>query len=105
MHVCTFMLYKHIMKHTHTHTHKERCTERERLRERSREREVDKANLEKPNTWSGTEGAKVELKKKDDDAAAKSHVSYTNLMLFLYTKKKTNPVHFLTNAAFKDTVK
>jgi hypothetical protein len=55
-------------KHTHTHTHTQRKVhrKRERLRERSREREreADKANLEKPNTRSGTEGAKVELKRR-----------------------------------------
>jgi hypothetical protein len=41
-----------------THTHTRRKVQRER------EREADKANLEKPNRRSGTEGAKVELKRR-----------------------------------------
>jgi hypothetical protein len=69
MHVCTNISWN---------THKERL--------REREREADKANLEKAKYTVGNRGSKGWINKKHD-AAAKSHVSYTNLMLFLYTKK------------------
>jgi hypothetical protein len=50
------------MKNTHTHIHTKKGAQKERDWERERERE----RQTKPKTWSGTEGAKVELKKKDD---------------------------------------
>jgi hypothetical protein len=49
---------------THTHTHKERCKKREKERERERHTHTHKGNLEKANRRSGTEGAKVELKRR-----------------------------------------
>jgi ribosomal protein L19E len=60
----TCMLYKHIMKQTHTHTHTKKGAKRERKRERHTHTHTHKGNLEKANRRSGTEGAKVELKRR-----------------------------------------
>jgi hypothetical protein len=56
--------YHETNTHTHTHTQRKVQKERERERERDTHTHTHKGNLEKANRRSGTEGAKVELKRR-----------------------------------------